>query len=366
MLIMEHFTFGSLEDVKHTYPLSAKEAATVLIHILEALAYVHDQGVTHRDIKPGNILVAQRMQLQVKLADFGLAKEGLSLNTQTGTVGYMAPEADGYTRYTTAVDIWSLGVVTLEVAGVLRDDVEGDRRNCAEWAKLIVHQAKDRRGDRLISFLRSHMLQTDPKFRLTAAGCLQEASREGIEPYELTIAEITGMRHIGRPPTSSEISPGNEHPNQHLLPPNTPRPAQVADNADRPAETAIRDPPGRSLFHSLFNETSGSEHAADDMLNAAEAVADGPEEGSSSQAPVSARKVTAAKSPIQKSSTRPTVRSLQAKSRRLASERSEVLASISITPSGVPVPEFIHSVLPRAIRLRELVGAEIWRFSGAA
>ena len=76
----------------------------------------HERNIVHRDIKPENILLLDE-ELNVKLADFGLAKiigEASFTTTLCGTPSYVAPEILEQTnrrRYTRAVDVWSLGVV---------------------------------------------------------------------------------------------------------------------------------------------------------------------------------------------------------------------------------------------------------------
>lgn len=91
--------------------------AFVAKEVLQALSFLHDNGVVHRDIKPPNLLF--NAQGDIKLADFGfasvLSRELPTRRTKHGTPGYRAPELIAGRAYGTKVDVWSLGVTLLEL-----------------------------------------------------------------------------------------------------------------------------------------------------------------------------------------------------------------------------------------------------------
>ncbi|KAE8376947.1 kinase-like domain-containing protein [Aspergillus bertholletiae] len=116
---MEYCQHG---DISHCFPEPAAEQMvwTMCSQLMEGLSVLHELEITHRDIKPQNILVVQKEPLLVKIADFGISKRTMegetSLRTRAGTKDYMAPEVHGLfdnttesSSYTSAVDIWSLG-----------------------------------------------------------------------------------------------------------------------------------------------------------------------------------------------------------------------------------------------------------------
>ncbi|KAJ8923841.1 hypothetical protein NQ315_010423 [Exocentrus adspersus] len=115
-LIMELVTGGELFDrIVEKGSYTEKDAADLIRQVLEAVDYMHEQGVVHRDLKPENLLYYSADEdSKIMISDFGLSKMEDSgvMATACGTPGYVAPEVLAQKPYGKAVDVWSIGVIS--------------------------------------------------------------------------------------------------------------------------------------------------------------------------------------------------------------------------------------------------------------
>ncbi|KAI4600182.1 hypothetical protein KJ359_001285 [Pestalotiopsis sp. 9143b] len=162
IIIMEYVPHGDLGKlVLDGGTITEKYVKIMTRQLVDALGYLHDNKITHRDVKPDNILIASQDPFVVKLTDFGLSKmidtEQTFLKTFCGTLLYCAPEV--YSEYGTydelgrrvrhrdkrpvnrerydhAVDVWSLGgVVFYALTGLPPFPV----KNGTSYTELLHH-----------------------------------------------------------------------------------------------------------------------------------------------------------------------------------------------------------------------------------
>lgn len=123
-LIMELLEGGELlEAVLEKGHYSEDDARICFVQIMKGIMYLHNRGIVHRDLKLENLLlVAPKDISQIKIADFGLAKNAAAnaMTTVCGTPQYVAPEVirgGRNVQYGPACDLWSMGVILFILLG---------------------------------------------------------------------------------------------------------------------------------------------------------------------------------------------------------------------------------------------------------
>jgi serine/threonine-protein kinase len=116
-IVMERLPGLTLADVIAQGPMPPERVRTMLRDVLGALDTAHAAGIVHRDIKPGNVLVAPT-GITMKVADFGIAKTAGAAHTATGqvigTMAYMSPARVAGAPASVADDLYALGVMAYE------------------------------------------------------------------------------------------------------------------------------------------------------------------------------------------------------------------------------------------------------------
>jgi len=135
-IAMEYVNGRELQDfLDHNERFSLNTVIDIVSQLLDALIYSHAQGVVHRDIKPGNILVLGNGQ--IKVMDFGIAKIESSTLTQFGDVfgtpSYMSPEQCSGLKVDKRSDLYSAGVILYHL-------ITGEKPFTGDSMTSIIHQ----------------------------------------------------------------------------------------------------------------------------------------------------------------------------------------------------------------------------------
>ncbi|MFM7075199.1 MAG: serine/threonine-protein kinase [Planctomycetaceae bacterium] len=197
------------------HSLTLDERLRLFKLVCEGVAHAHEQGVVHRDLKPGNILVGD--DGHPKVIDFGIARgleDDLAAQTRVtrtgqllGTLHFMAPEqfADGQATpvIDARTDVYALGVVLYElVSGVRPYELEG---KLMHEASRIVREVEprslrslDRSCPRAVSLIADRCLRKDPRDRYRNAGELAADVGRSLDGERLLHARPAGLLRLRR------------------------------------------------------------------------------------------------------------------------------------------------------------------------
>ena len=198
---------GSLLEGAAALRSDARRAVAIMAKVARAVQYAHDQGILHRDLKPGNILLDGNGEPLV--SDFGLAKwlepTGHLTRTPTvfGTPGYIAPEqVNGSERnLTPAADVYSLGAV-------LFDLLTGRPPFMGEHALKTIQQATENPApklrtlapalDRDLETMCAKCLERDPNARYRSAGELANDLERWLQGRSILARPVSPPVHVWR------------------------------------------------------------------------------------------------------------------------------------------------------------------------
>lgn len=200
--VQEYFPHGSLHDLLNSRgggPQPSAWVRQVLAELASALAALHSEQITHRDLKPGNVFVRTLEPLDLVLGDFGFARD-ISMSSEymsvVGVFHYTAPEVL-MGRVSPAADWWALGTIVFELLtghSLFVDDT-GRRQNNQNAVRQALDQGAYSTAD-----------VTDPRWQLLLRGLLNRSYKhrwghrevlewlDGGSPEVLEVTESTSPR----------------------------------------------------------------------------------------------------------------------------------------------------------------------------
>jgi serine/threonine protein kinase len=226
-LVMEHIAGKSLEQWLEDFgPMSLRDVLRIGAQTAEGLAAAHARGIVHRDVKPGNILLAGE-GARVKLTDFGLARTAdearlTEAGVVAGTPHYMAPEQARGEPVDHRADLFSLGsvlyaactgyppfraeapmAVLVRVCEETPSPVRASRPELPAWLEVVI----------------SRLLAKDPASRYPSAAEVAAALRGGMDgvPAEVPVPSPADVPHrvdvanpaAATPPTVPRVAPAS-------------------------------------------------------------------------------------------------------------------------------------------------------------
>ena len=211
--------------------LDPRDAVDILEQACRGLDYAHRNGVVHRDVKPGNLMV--NTDGVVKLADFGIAKAAeqsdiTKVGSVLGTAAYLSPEQARGEPAGPASDIYALGVVSYQL---MSGHLPYEAASLTDLARLQESGPPPRLSDEVrdvpptLSAAVSRALAKTPERRYEDAAEMEDALRDGLAGVGHT-EDLDATRHLPDDEATRMLAPTSTGP-----------------RARRPLQPVVEDPP---------------------------------------------------------------------------------------------------------------------------
>lgn len=239
-LVMGYIEGGSLSDLIDRGSIDPKQAEKILRELASAVDYAHRQGIIHRDIKPGNVLIDA--EGHTVLTDFGIVKmaqgegSGLTGTNIVGTPAYMAPEQAQGLDVDERADIYALGTVIYEL-------LVGEQPFKADTVmQVLVKQINDPVPSILeinpdlpeaLDDVMQKVLAKNPNERYATAADFAEAFSRALHADESSLAAVRSQYPVDPDPPTGIATRAADQPTVNLS--ETPDPATQSS----PSQTII-------------------------------------------------------------------------------------------------------------------------------
>jgi serine/threonine-protein kinase len=240
-IVMEYVDGHSCAELlRDRGPMPPRDAVEILTQACRGLDYAHRNGVVHRDVKPGNLMV--NTDGVVKLADFGIAKAAeqsdiTKVGSVLGTAAYLSPEQARGEPAGPASDIYALGVVCYQL---MAGKLPYEAASLTDLARLQESAPPPRLSDAVrdvpptLAAAVARALARDPERRYADAAEMEDALRDGLAGISGT-EDLEATHHMDDDEATRMLATGTR----------SRRPLQPVDEEPSSRRTAARPAPSR-------------------------------------------------------------------------------------------------------------------------
>jgi serine/threonine-protein kinase len=252
-IAMEFLTGRNLrKEIDKTGFIEPKHAIEVAIEVLEGLAFAHENGVIHRDIKPDNVQLLD--DGQIKLTDFGIARltfePNITMDGQVfGTPSYMSPEQINGQEIDARSDLFGVGVLLYEMVSGQKP-FQGDSVVSITYAIMNKRPDQPQQANYQLWQVIERSLEKTPDMRYRSAGEFIEALRNVLKGY------TTGVFEPNTQPSYAAFNPGQVMPGPPpVYNPHQPSAPPLQQSMPQPGTTPYGTPMPPGMYQPYVPQT---------------------------------------------------------------------------------------------------------------